>query len=208
MTSATEGGSARADGERTTYGSYVHMLFVCSSNVCRSPIAERLTRAFADQHAPGAVTAESAGTRALVGYPIEPHAAHVIAGLGGNPDVFGARRLDQEMLSRADLVLAMTLRARDEVARMADQFTAPWFTLREAHQIATHTGASTVTDLWDAREQVESTRDWDIVEPVGVDQDPFDRVGDQIAQELIPLLTILTRRVRPRPVAPLIAAST
>ena len=41
------------------------MLFVCTGNICRSPTAERLARAFADEHGLGDLTASSAGSRAV-----------------------------------------------------------------------------------------------------------------------------------------------
>ncbi|MFN2560552.1 MAG: low molecular weight phosphatase family protein, partial [Jatrophihabitans sp.] len=45
------------------------VLFVCTGNVCRSPLAERLMRA---RLAPGLpVAVSSAGTMGLSGYPID-----------------------------------------------------------------------------------------------------------------------------------------
>ncbi|MGI8646044.1 MAG: low molecular weight phosphotyrosine protein phosphatase, partial [Nocardioides sp.] len=66
---------------------------VCTGNICRSPTAERVTRAFAVKHGLSRLTASSAGTRAVVGYGMEPTAAEVLRTLGGDPKGFRARQL-------------------------------------------------------------------------------------------------------------------
>src|SRR4051812_10984921 len=72
------------------------VLFVCTGNICRSPVAERVARAFLDA-ALGAEAAcihlGSAGTRAVVGSGVHPDSAAVLAGLGGKPAGFAARQL-------------------------------------------------------------------------------------------------------------------
>ncbi len=109
----------------------MHILFVCSGNVCRSVIAERLTLAYATERRIGDLTAESAGTRALVGFPIEPRAAAVIEGLGGVVTERRARRVDADMIARAELVLTMTEDQRDRVATLAAGSSMKSFTLTE-----------------------------------------------------------------------------
>ena len=61
------------------------VLFVCTGNVCRSPAAERLLRRDLDEMAGGfgglsGVHISSAGTGALVGEPISPPMASLVAG--------------------------------------------------------------------------------------------------------------------------------
>jgi protein-tyrosine-phosphatase len=52
--------------------------------------------------------ARSAGTAALVGEPMTPHAAAVLEEVGVYPGKHRARQVDAAMLEGADLVLAMT----------------------------------------------------------------------------------------------------
>jgi protein-tyrosine-phosphatase len=52
--------------------------------------------------------ARSAGTAALAGEPITPHAAAVLEEVGVYPGGHRARQVDAAMLEEADLVLAMT----------------------------------------------------------------------------------------------------
>lgn len=96
------------------------MTFVCSGNICRSPIAEKvfvaeLERAgLADQ-----VEVTSAGTGSWhVGEPADPRAVAVLRA-GGYTDAHVARQLDAELLS-ADLLVAL-----DEGHRRAIQRLVP-----------------------------------------------------------------------------------
>ncbi|MFD9666923.1 low molecular weight phosphatase family protein [Rhodococcus sp. NPDC059968] len=169
----------------------MHVLFVCSGNVCRSPIAERLTHAYALARDLPHLTAESAGVRALVGFPIEPVAARVIEGLGASADGFRARRLRPEMIKHADLVLAMTEQIRDRSMELLLGTSHCTFTLREARRIATDTGVRTVAELAVARREYGAIDDANISDPVGLGEAAFTQVGDRIAAELIPLLDAL-----------------
>lgn len=85
----------------------VHVCFVCSGNICRSPIAglvleERLRRAgLADQ-----VRVSSAGTGSWhVGEPAQPHARAVLA-RAGYPTAHSARQIGGEQWD-ADLLVAL-----------------------------------------------------------------------------------------------------
>lgn len=171
--------------------SCVHVLFVCNGNVCRSVIAERLTRAVAVEHDLRQLTAESAGTRALVGFPVEPRAAQAITGLGADPSNFRARRLKPEMIDKADLVLAMTEQIRDQAIEMDSGAGPRTFTLLEAQRIAHVTGARTIGELHQARSDLSLVGRENIADPVGLSAQAFCEVGDSIAEALIPLLLTL-----------------
>ncbi|RMI29830.1 arsenate reductase/protein-tyrosine-phosphatase family protein [Nocardia stercoris] len=169
----------------------MHVLFVCTGNVCRSVIAERLTRAFADRHGLHDLTAESAGVRALVGFGVEPLAAQTITGLGGDPDNFKARRFKPEMAQRADLVLAMTEQIRDDVARQAPDTAHYCFTLLEAFRIAKVSGARTIPEMDRARNDLAFVGRENIADPSSLSPQRYLEVGDAIAEALLPLLFAL-----------------
>lgn len=178
----------------------MHVLFVCNGNVCRSVIAERLARAIAVEYRLTGLTADSAGTRALVGFPVEPLAAETIAGLGADPSNFRARKLKPEHIDRADIVLAMTEQIRDQAAEMAFGAAARTFTLLEAHRIAKVTGARTVADLHRARHDLALVGRENIADPVGLSAHAYCEVGDRIAETLLPLLPTLAAGMSEPPV--------
>lgn len=176
----------------------MHVLFVCSGNVCRSVIAERLTMAVAAEHGLQDLTAESAGVRALVGFPVEPLAAQTIEGLGGDISGFKARRLKPEMVRRADLILAMTEQIREKVRELEPSAAPHTFTLLEAYRIAKVSGARTVAGLNQARHDLALVGRENISDPVGLSPQAYCDVGDRIAEALVPLLLAMHAHEHPQ----------
>jgi protein-tyrosine-phosphatase len=87
------------------------VLLVCTGNICRSALAERLGRAFLDEvmgDDAGAIRLVSAGTRAVVDSEMHPHSALVLRGFGAEPGDFRARQLAEAIVAEADLTLTMT----------------------------------------------------------------------------------------------------
>ncbi|MBM4515629.1 hypothetical protein GS432_01275 [Rhodococcus hoagii] len=119
-----------------TYTQRHAVLFVCTGNICRSPIAERLASAWSARSDTIDLTVASAGTRAVVGSPMEPKAAQVLSDLGGSPDGFVARQINPAVASSADLVLTMTEEHRDAVLKLSPRHLKRTFTLLEAAHIA------------------------------------------------------------------------
>jgi protein-tyrosine phosphatase len=105
------------------------ILFVCTGNLCRSPIAERLTRAALGADSP--VVVESAGVRAVPGTPMSPESARVLAEMGADPGGFASRRLTCLMLEEADLVLTATREHRGSVVRRHPRVSDRAFTIIE-----------------------------------------------------------------------------
>ena len=109
----------------------VRILTVCTGNVCRSPVAERLLQAGLDQVLPGGFEVRSAGTRALVGDPVQPLSADIIRTFGGTSEGFAARQLTGKVLRKVDLVLAMSSAHRGEVLQLDASLLKRTFTIRE-----------------------------------------------------------------------------
>ena len=109
----------------------VRILTVCTGNICRSPVAERLLQAGLDQAVPGGFVVTSAGTRALVGEPIQPPSADIVRTFGGNAEGFAARQLTSKILRGVDLVLTMTSGHRGEVLQLDASLLKRTFTIRE-----------------------------------------------------------------------------
>ncbi|WP_395398813.1 low molecular weight phosphatase family protein [Arthrobacter sp. UC242_113] len=109
----------------------VRILTVCTGNICRSPVAERLLQAGLDQVLPGGFEVRSAGTRALVGEPVQPLSADIIHTFGGTAEGFAARQLSGKILRNVDLVLTMTSGHRGEVLQLDASLLKRTFTIRE-----------------------------------------------------------------------------
>ncbi len=106
--------------------STVRLLFVCTGNTCRSPmaaglaaplLAERLGCRPADLRARG-VLVQSAGTNGGMG-GASTHALEVMARRGIDLSNHSSAALSEEMVQQADYVFAMTRVHRDAILRMA-----------------------------------------------------------------------------------------
>ena len=178
------------------------MLVVCLGNVCRSPVAERLLAMrlrgllddAGDQNDPGdqldpsapghLVTGSSAGVRALVGHPIDAHAAEELTRLGGDPSGFAATQLTPQMVEAADLVLTATSELRSRTLEEAPRALRRTFTLREfATFAAGQTGArgdglrGLVTRAAANRSEI-SPGDYDVPDPFGASPEVHREVAE------------------------------
>jgi protein-tyrosine phosphatase len=161
----------------------VHVLVVCTGNICRSPTAERLLRLHAGELGVTGLTVGSAGTRAVVGYGMEATAREVLVELGGDPVQFRARQLTPSLVEEADLVLTMTTRHRDRVLAESPRAMRRTFTVLEAERLLT---VPTEEPALPARLVVArglqplEPHDDDVVDPVGEARVLFETVGQQI----------------------------
>lgn len=171
----------------------LHILFVCTGNICRSPTAERLAAAYAAQSEIPDFTSSSAGTRAVIGHPVHREAAVVLEKLGGDASDFAARQLTSKIASTADLVVTMTRAHRDAVLELAPQKLHKTFTLSEVSRLASEFEAQTISDLAPLRPQLDKRGTPDIPDPIGQDAEVFSKIGAQIA-ELMPPIVELCRR--------------
>ncbi|MCK0090474.1 protein tyrosine phosphatase [Rhodococcus sp. F64268] len=167
----------------------MRIFFVCTGNVCRSPTAERLTSAYAAEAGRADLTAHSGGTRAMVGYGMEPTAALVLQQLGGDPEGFTAQRITPALAEDSDMVITMSERQRNKVVEVAPRMMRVTFTLKEAARLMEASSATTVAELAAARAQHNAEPGpEDITDPMGQDEETFVAVGSEIADLLLPLL--------------------
>lgn len=89
--------------EGTTY----NLLFVCSGNTCRSPMAEAIARGLLHERGWTHVDVASAGTGAIPGAAASPEAVEVAREHGLELDAHASQPLTPELISWADLVLVM-----------------------------------------------------------------------------------------------------
>lgn len=180
------------------------VLLVCTGNICRSALAERLGRAYLDDRL-GAdahlVRLTSAGVGAVVGSAMHPDSALVLQGYGGDPAGFVARQIVEDMAIDADLTLTLTRAHRRRVLELAPRALARTFTLREAADLVQLLGdvdvpgegladraRALVREMNGARSRRQAGPGDDVRDPIGLPVEVHEEVGAAIAEALIPLL--------------------
>lgn len=83
------------------------ILFVCSGNTCRSPLAEAITRRLVSEAGRKDIQASSAGTSAWDGSPASDGALLIGMERGLDLSLHRSRQLSAEIVRDADLILAM-----------------------------------------------------------------------------------------------------
>ncbi|MFF8945318.1 low molecular weight phosphatase family protein [Streptomyces sp. NPDC014864] len=111
------------------------VLFVCTGNVHRSVLAERLLAA---RLRPGsAVRPESAGTEAWPAFGMNASTKEVLEKLGGDGSGFSARPLTAQLVAQASLVLGLAREHREAAVRLVPSALRRCFTLKEFVRLAT-----------------------------------------------------------------------
>ncbi|MDW8224170.1 MAG: L-threonylcarbamoyladenylate synthase [Gemmatales bacterium] len=140
------------------------VLFVCSGNTCRSPLAAAFCRksladklgCSADQLAQHGFLILSAGTSALPGHRATPEAVAAASRLGADLSDHLSQPLTQSLLAQADFIYTMTHHHLDTVCqRLGDS---------------------------DAKVAILDPNGHDIHDPLGGDASDYDNCAQQIAQ--------------------------
>ena len=92
------------------------VLFVCTGNTCRSPIAEQI---FNDKAKDLSALALSAGLYAKAGSPINPQAAVALTNLGYSPKEHSSNLVSIEVANDADVILVFT---QDQKTAMVERY--------------------------------------------------------------------------------------
>lgn len=117
------------------------VLFVCTANLCRSPMAEAIFNDLAEERGlPFEV--ESAGVSAREGYDMAPYAREALGEIGIRVGKHSSRRITRQALDEADLILVMGRRHASEVERILGAS-------EKVHLIAEYTGDSFVEEIPD-----------------------------------------------------------
>ncbi len=146
------------------------ILFVCTGNVCRSPMAEGLFRHAARGR--GEYRVLSAGLGAVEGQPPSPYAIQAVKELGIDISGLRSRLLSPGLVQQANYVFGMTHSHINTVMLLYPQAAEKTFLLREFDE---------TLDLFEK----------DISDPIGGSYEVYLNCRDQIEQGIVSLLRFL-----------------
>ena len=159
----------------------MNVLFVCTGNICRSPMAERVCWGVADR-ANVDIAASSAGVGALNGRPMHPFTAEVLTENGFDATDFESRYLLPRVLADADIVLCFTREHRAACQRMLPVRWRRMFTLVEFDELTSAVAEGGIDAVMAERGRIDTNAEsLDIVDPMGQPKEHFGRVYQQIA---------------------------
>ncbi len=104
------------------------IVFVCTGNTCRSPMAEIILKQKLKLAGEKRVVVTSAGLSAENGAKISRNSAKALKELGYKSYAFKSKPLTVELLNKADLVLCMTKSHKDWLHGYENVFTVSEFT--------------------------------------------------------------------------------
>ncbi|MCX7714342.1 MAG: low molecular weight protein arginine phosphatase [Clostridia bacterium] len=97
----------------------MNILFICTGNTCRSPMAEGLMRKIAQDYRLD-ISVESAGIFAQSGEPASRYAIEAMAEYGVDISAHKAKQVTEELLKKSDIVLTMTQSHKEMLFSIAE----------------------------------------------------------------------------------------
>lgn len=97
----------------------MRVLFVCSGNICRSPMAAEYFRQRAAHSGLSHVVVDSAGTLNIEGAPAAPDSIAVMREIGVDLSVHRSKGVSASLLGTSDLVVVMS---RGHLEQLAERF--------------------------------------------------------------------------------------
>lgn len=93
------------------------VLFVCTGNTCRSPMAQGALRVLLEKERPGQVEIESSGIAAAAGYPATMYAIEAARMWEADLSAHQSQPLSRTQIDRADLIFGMSPEHVREIIR-------------------------------------------------------------------------------------------
>ncbi|MEF2977463.1 arsenate reductase/protein-tyrosine-phosphatase family protein [Subtercola sp. YIM 133946] len=115
------------------------VLFVCTGNICRSPMAERLLRRTLKSSGSAAsqmVHVSSAGLATIDGVPMDESSVRQLQARGGDSTGFQSRKLTRPIAMNGNLILTMTRDQQVDLIKRYPPLLKRTFLLREFMALA------------------------------------------------------------------------
>lgn len=150
------------------------VLFVCTGNICRSPMAEALLKHELATRGCTDVEVASAGTWALEGSPATQPGVAALSERSIDLSSHRARQLLRAEVLDADLIVAMTAVHRSEVIELAPEVSDNVILMKEIAELGPLDSTAGPNGLL-AAERPLPRRDLDVDDPIGLPEIAYKR---------------------------------
>jgi len=148
------------------------ILFVCTGNTCRSPMAVGIMKDLIKKEKLNIEDVKSAGLIAREGMPVSENSVKALEKFGIDISKYKASVIKEEDLEEADIILTMTSDHEDMILQAMPKYSQKVFTLSD---------------------YVDDSRE-DISDPYGGSQKEYDITADIILEKLKKLIEKLKKK--------------
>jgi protein-tyrosine-phosphatase len=171
----------------------VKILFVCTGNLCRSPMASAVLQRVLSERGCEGIEVASAGTWAETGFSATSEACAVIAERGMDLSAHRSRPLTVDELRTADLVIAMTSVHLREIGSLDPEAGAKTLLLKEIAELSFGEPAGGDARIRLQRLLAARRPEWrralDLDDPMGLPRTSYERCLDEIERAVDVLAT-------------------
>lgn len=163
-----------------------NILFVCSGNSCRSPLAEGLLRMKIPSRLQDEVVIKSAGTLGIDGSPAARYSVQIVQEMGGDISGHRSQGVTEELMAETDLILAMAAEHVEYLHGEFPQYRENIFLLKRFARAANETGDH------------DDPEGDDIFDPIGSSKETYRACAEIIDAELERVMPTLVNFIQER----------
>lgn len=152
----------------------MNILFVCTGNTCRSSMAEGIFKHLLKNSGNNNINVSSAGINAFEGDDANEKAIYTLNKKGIDILNHKARQLTKKIIIDSDIILTMTKSHKKMIINAAPEYSNRVYTLKEYAFIINN-------------EETEG-KNLDIVDPYGLDYNVYEKVAEEIEENLIKII--------------------